>query len=163
MTVKGVNEMLEKILVPLDGSEHSLKALNIAIQIAKKFKGKLTLIHVYSVTVVPVIMPEPATLTGAGVPMMSSAEISKIADSARDAGNRVLSDGEVKAKAEGVEVEKVLVEGHVVHEIVRTAKEGKFDLVVIGARGRSKIRELLLGSVTDGVIHHGSEPVLVVK
>lgn len=155
--------MFDKILVPLDGSEHSLKALDIAIQIAGRFKGKLTLIHVYSVTVMPVMVPEPATLTGPSVPIMSSAEISKIADSARDAGNRVLSDGEEKARAEGVDVEKVLVEGHVVHEIVRTAKEGEFDLVVIGARGRSKIRELLLGSVTDGVIHHGAIPVLVVK
>ncbi|MDH7477677.1 MAG: universal stress protein, partial [Candidatus Bathyarchaeota archaeon] len=37
--------MFNKILVPLDGSEHSLKALEVAIQIAKKFGGKITLIH----------------------------------------------------------------------------------------------------------------------
>ena len=41
--------MFEKILVPLDGSEHSLKALKIAVQIAQKFNGKITLIHVYSI------------------------------------------------------------------------------------------------------------------
>ncbi|NWF87397.1 universal stress protein [Candidatus Bathyarchaeota archaeon] len=155
--------LFEKILVPLDGSEHSLKALEVATQIAKKFNGKITLIHVYSVTPGPILMPEPTTLTPSGFPVMAPAEISKVVDATRKAGNRILDDGEQKVKAEGIQVEKMLIEGHTVQEIVRTAKEGKFDLIVIGARGVSHIRELLLGSVTDGVIHHASSPVLVVK
>jgi nucleotide-binding universal stress UspA family protein len=155
--------MFKKVLVPLDGSEHSLKALEFAVQIAKKFGGKITLIHVYSVIDRPIIVPEPTTLTPAGFPVMTSAEISKVVEAARKAANRILADGEQKAKAEEVEVEKILIEGHTVQEIVRTAKEGTFDLIVIGARGISKIRELLLGSVTDGVIHHASCPVLVIK
>lgn len=155
--------MFGKILVPLDGSEHSLKALDIAIQIAKKFEGKITLIHVYSVTVRPIIMPEPTTLTPPGVPVTTPLDVSRITEAARRAGSRVLEDGEEKAKAEGVQAEKVLTEGHVVEEIVRAAKAGNFDLIVLGARGISRVRELLLGSVTDGVIHHASNPVLVVK
>ncbi|MBX5329321.1 MAG: universal stress protein [Candidatus Bathyarchaeota archaeon] len=155
--------MFEKILVPLDGSEHSLKALNVAIQIAKKFEAKLTLIHVYSVTIRPIIMPEPTTMTPPGVPIMTPLEISKVAEASREVGNRILGDGEEKAKAEGVQVEKILTEGHVVQEIIRVAKEGNYDLIVIGARGISRVREMLLGSVTDGVIHHVSCPVLVVK
>jgi nucleotide-binding universal stress UspA family protein len=155
--------LFEKILVPLDGSAHSTRALDIAIQIAKKFGGKIALIHVYSIVAGTIIMPEPTTLTPPGVPVMAPLEISKIADTARKAGNRILDDGEQKAKAENVQVEKILEEGHVVQEIIRTAKEGSFDLIVIGARGVSRIRELLLGSVTDGVIHHVSCPVLVVK
>jgi len=155
--------LFEKILVPLDGSEHSLRALDVGIQMAKKFGGKLALIHVYSVAVRPTIMPEPTTLTAPGVPVMAPLEISKMAEATRKVGNRILEDGEEKAKAEEVQVEKILVEGYVVQEIIRTAKEGSFDLIVIGARGISRIRELLLGSVTDGVIHHGSCPVLVVK
>jgi len=55
------------------------------------------------------------------------------------------------------------VEGHAVEEIVREVREHGFDLIVIGARGLSHIREILLGSVTDGVIHHVSCPVLVIK
>jgi len=156
-------KVLEKILVPLDGSEHSLKALNIATQIAKKFGGKITLIHVYSVSVSPVMMPEPTTLTPSMIPAMTPAEVSKAVEATRKIGASILADGEQKVKAEGVEVEKLLREGHTVQEIVRTAKEGNFDLIVIGARGISKIRELLLGSVTDGVIHHASCPVLVIK
>ncbi|MGQ9530708.1 MAG: universal stress protein [Candidatus Bathycorpusculaceae bacterium] len=155
--------MFEKILVPLDGSEHSLKALEIAIQIAKNFGGKITLIHVYSVVVRPIIIPEPATLTPSGFPVMSSAEVSRVAEAARKSGSSILADGEQRVRAAGVEVETLLKEGHTVQEIVKTAREGMFDLIVIGARGISKIRELLLGSVTDGVIHHAPCPVLVVK
>ena len=155
--------MFDKILVPLDGSEHSLKALNVAIQTAKNFRGQLTLIHVYSVNVAPVMMPEPTTLTPTGFPAMPASDVSKVVEASRKAGNRILSDGEDKAKAEGVKVETVLVEGHVVQEIIKKAKEGNFSLIVLGARGVSHIRELLLGSVTDGIIHHASCPVLVVK
>jgi nucleotide-binding universal stress UspA family protein len=155
--------LFEKILVPLDGSEHSLRALTIAIQIAKKFDGKITLIHVYSVTIRPVIMPEPTTLTPPMIPAMTPAEVSKAVEATRKAGASILTHGEQKVKAEEVQVETLLKEGHTVQEIIRTAKEGKFDLIVIGGRGISKIRELLLGSVTDGVIHHAPCPVLVIK
>ena len=155
--------LFEKILVPLDGSEHSLRALEIAIQIAKKFDGKITLIHVYSVTIRPVIMPEPTTLTPPMIPAMTPAEVSKAVEATRKAGASILTDGEQKVKAKEVQVETTLREGHTVQEIVKTAKEGKFDLIVIGGRGISKIRELLLGSVTDGVIHHAPCPVLVIK
>jgi nucleotide-binding universal stress UspA family protein len=152
-----------KILVPTDGSEHSSKALEVAIQIAKKFHGKVTIIHVYLVSVTPVIMPEPSTFTPPSAPMLAPAEISKITEASREAGKRILAEGEDKVKAEKVEVETMLKEGHTVQEIIKTAKEGNFDLIVIGARGISHIRELLLGSVTDGVIHHAPCPVLVVK
>jgi len=51
--------LFEKILVPLDGSEHSRRALETAIQIAQRFDGKLTLIHVYSIGGLAA-SPEPA-------------------------------------------------------------------------------------------------------
>jgi len=155
--------MFKKILVPLDGSEHSLRALEIAVQIAKKFEAKITLIHVYSVGIRPVVMPEPTTLTPIGVPVMAPTDVSKIAEATRKAGAAILADGEEKVKAEGIEVETLLKEGHSVQEIVKTAKEGSFDLIVIGARGISKIREIILGSVSDGVVHNAPCPVLVVK
>jgi hypothetical protein len=50
--------LFEKILVPLDGSEQSLRALDVAVEIATKFGGKLTLIHAYSVAGVMAYLPE---------------------------------------------------------------------------------------------------------
>jgi nucleotide-binding universal stress UspA family protein len=97
------------------------------------------------------------------IPVMTSEEVTKTIEVTRRAGARILEDGEQKVKAEQVQVETLLKEGHIVQEIIRTAKEGNFDLIIIGGRGLSKIRELLLGSVTDGVIHHAPCPVLVIK
>ena len=155
--------MFEKILVPLDGSDHSVRALEKAVQIAKKFSGKVTLIHAYSVSMQPIILPEPTMLSSPTIPILTAAEISRVVEAARATGERILKDGEARAKAEGVVVEALIVEGHAVQEIVKTAKEGNFDLIVMGARGVSHIRGLLLGSVSDGVIHHALCPVLVVK
>lgn len=155
--------LFEKVLVPLDGSEDALRALETAIQIAKKFDGRITLAHIYSVTVTPVIMPEPTTLTPSGVPVVTPAEVSKMAEAAREIGRRILADGMQKVKSEGVQVETTLREGNTVHEIIKLAKEEKFDLIVIGVRGISKLRQLLVGSVSEGVMKQASCPVLVVK
>jgi len=154
--------LFKKILVPLDGSEHSMRALDIAIQIAKRFEGKITLIHVYSVSVRPVVVPEPATLAP-GVPMMAPAEYSKVAEAVKAAGERILAEGVERARAQGVEAETILREGHTVQEIVKAAKEGEFNLIVMGARGLSRIKEIILGSVSDGVIRNAPCPVLVTK
>ena len=140
--------MFEKILVPLDGSEHSVRALKIGVQISKKFNGKLILIHVYS-EVWPI--------------SMHAASIEQCIEAAREAGVGILANGEEKARAEGVQVETLLRTGHIVEEILNTARTGKFDLIVIGARGISRIKGILVGSVSDGVTRHAPCPVLVVK
>jgi len=155
--------LFDKILVPLDGSEHSMKALDYAVQIAKKFSGKVTLLNVYSTSVQPIFLPEPTTLGSPGVPLLTAADVSMVVEAAKRAGKRILDDGEEKVKAGKVPFEKILVEGHPVEEIVREVREHGFDLIVIGARGLSHIREILLGSVTDGVIHHVGCPILVIK
>ncbi|MEM3536237.1 MAG: universal stress protein [Candidatus Bathyarchaeia archaeon] len=154
--------MFEKILVPLDGSEHSLKALNLAVQIAKNFNSKITLINVFSVSA-PVVMPEPTTLTPPTVPIMAAAELSKLAENARKTASNILAEGEKRAEAEGVKVETLIREGHTVQEIVKAAREGEFNLIVMGARGIGKIKGILLGSVSDGVVKNAPCPVLIVK
>lgn len=155
--------VFHKILVPLDGSEHSDRALAATLQIANNFNSEITLLHIYSVTVTSVVIPEPTTLNPTGVPIATSAEVSKMVDAARDAGKRILADDEQKVRAESVPVETSLREGNSPQEIVKTAKEGQFDLIVIGARGIHRLRDLLMGSVTEGVVKHASCSVLVVK
>ena len=139
--------LFERILVPLDGSEQSIWALGKAVQIAKKVGGEVTLIHVYSVN------------RRAITPM----QVFKYVQTMRKYGNRLLEDGKKKALAEGVQAQSLLVDGHTVEEIIKAAKEGNFSLIVIGARGMSKIKELLMGSVSDGVTKLAPCPVLVVR
>jgi len=151
--------LFQKILVPLDGSEHSVHALKKAVQIAKKFEGQITLIHAYSLTLPVSVSPISMTETGAVTPEL----MSTLADAAHAHGTRILRNGEKKVQAEGVQVETLLREGHTVEEILKTAEEGKFDLIVMGARGLSRIKEIFLGSVSHGVTTHARCPVLVVK
>jgi len=139
--------LFEKILVPLDGSEQSIWALGKAVQIAKKLGGEITLIHVYSVS--------PLAIT----PM----QVYKYVEAMAKYGNSILEDGKKKAEAEGAKAQTLLVEGHTVEEILKAAREGNFSLIVIGARGMSKIKELLMGSVSDAVTKHALCPVLVVR
>jgi nucleotide-binding universal stress UspA family protein len=101
------------------------------------------------------IVPAPETST--------LALVRELAEAAREAGTGILADGEKRVKAEGVQVETLLREGHTVEEILKTAREGEFDLIVMGARGLSRIKEILLGNVSHGVTRHAPCPVLVVK
>ncbi|MFW6110963.1 MAG: universal stress protein [Thermoproteota archaeon] len=158
--------MFEKILVPLDGSKHSLNALQTAIQIAKKFDGKITLIHVYSVNVSWATRP-PATYSNltmnSYVPQMAQDDVSKVEEASQKAAANILEDGRDQVEGEEVEVETLLKEGHAVKEITNAARDGEFDLIVIGSRGLSRMKEILLGSVSVGVIRNASCPVLVSK
>ena len=158
--------MFKKILVPLDGSEHSSSALEIAAQIAKKFQAQLTLLHVYSF-VAPVMMAESFTQTTSGLPIirpsLTSADLAEMEKEARQVGERILIEAKEKLASEGIIVDSSLTEGNPVQEITRIAKEGTFDLIVMGIRGIGKLKELLVGSVSDGVIKQSSCPVLIVK
>ncbi len=84
-------------------------------------------------------------------------------DAARDAGKKILADAEERVRKDNVGVETALREGNSTQEIVKTAKEGQFNLIVIGARGTHRIRDLLMGSVTEGVIKNAPCPVMIVK
>ena len=139
--------LFEKILVPLDGSEQSIWALGKAVQIAKKVGGEITLIHVYSVS------------SFAITPM----QVYRCVQAMRKHAEGILEDGKKKAETEGVQAKTLLVDGHTVEEILKAAKEGNFSLIVIGARGLSKMKELLLGSVSDGVSRLAPCPVLIVR
>jgi nucleotide-binding universal stress UspA family protein len=153
--------MIEKILVAVDGSEHSKKALNYAIELTKKFDGKITIINVYS-TVVPQTQP----IDGLSTPAMSgtsAAMAAKMAEDAKLRGEQILTETQQFAKEHGILVEKVLREGDAVNEIVAEAKAGNFDLVVVGHRGMSKLKEILLGGVSEGLSHKAPCPVLIVK
>jgi nucleotide-binding universal stress UspA family protein len=132
--------LYQKILVPIDGSEHSKRALNEAIRIAKMTSGNITLLNVQS--------------NHAKIPSATSSDATH---------SIILNDSKRIAEAEGVQADTLLQEGSVIDMIVKTAKEGKFDLIVVGARGLSKFEELLLGSVSHGVLEKAPCPVIVTR
>jgi len=154
--------MFNNILVAVDGSEHSKKALNYALDLVEKFDGKITLTHVYA-SVLPLGPPLDTVSGPALTPPASAVVAAKIAENEKQMGKRILDEAERVAKEGGISVDKVLREGDAVREIVAVAQEGKFDLIVMGHRGMSKLKEFLLGSVSEGVSHKAPCPVLIVK
>lgn len=118
--------MYKKILVPIDGSAHSTRALNEAIKIAKTTSGTITLLTV-----------QPSRLKILSPPKQPGSDNPK---------SIILAEGRKLVQEEGVFAETVLLEGNVVDQIVNTARDGNFDLVVIGARGLNRFEEALLGA-----------------
>ena len=138
--------MYEKILVPVDGSEHSKRALKEAIKLAKMTGGAITLLNV----------------NPRGSSMASSHRQPKC-EMVQNKEKDVLVEGQKIAETEGILVETLLLEGQIVQQIVKTAKEGHYDLIVVGARGLSKLEEIMLGSVSHGVTETATCPVIVTR
>ncbi len=129
--------------MPIDGSAHSTRALQEAIKIAKTTSGTLTLLTV-----------QPSH------PKISSPPKQPINDTPKSI---ILAEGQKLVQEQGVFAETVLLEGNVVDQIVNTAKEGNFDLIVVGARGLNRFEEVLLGSISHGVIEKAPCPVIVTR
>jgi nucleotide-binding universal stress UspA family protein len=138
----------KKILAPLDGSENSFRALDAAIFLATKSDASLALL--YSVSVFPSI--EVQTID----PIKCQIEERKFAES-------VLKKAETICAKNGITPNKIIANGTPGYMIVKYIKNNKVDLVVIGSRGRSAVREVFLGSVSNYVLHKSPAPVLVVK
>jgi nucleotide-binding universal stress UspA family protein len=139
---------LKKILIPLDGSDNSFRALDVAISLAKTPDASLTLL--YSVSIFPSI--ETQTID----PIKCQIEEHKFAE-------YVLKKAEAICTKNNIIPSKVVVNGAPGYMIVKYIKNSRIDLVVIGSRGRSAVKEVFLGSVSNYVLHKSSAPVLVVK
>ncbi len=144
--------MLSRILVGLDGSDYSLKALEFAIDLAKKYQSQLVLVHVVMRQIYAINPPEAGVLAGTAIVRELEAE-----------GKVILAKGEETVKAQGVPVVPRLREGVPAEELLRAAVEEKADLIVLGSRGLSQVKAFLLGSVSDKVSHHAKCPTLIVR
>ena len=149
--------MIKKILVAIDGSKSSDNALDFALDLAGKYSSHIILISVFN----------PPTVSYLTSPAMVyiPVDTTKHSEGIRVYHDKMLSDALNKAKSikKDLKVEKKLVEGRPADKIVETAKEGKFDLIVIGSRGLGGIKEFFLGSVSDRVADEAPCPVLIIK
>lgn len=142
--------MYKRILVPVDGSETSNRAVVAALQMARENGGRLRLVHA---------LDELAYLSG----YEYSADLLK---AARDQGSRVLEDAQVMAKSAGVPADGKLVEtaGRRLGELVaEEARNWEADLVVVGTHGRRGMSRILLGSGAEQVLRLAPVPVLAVR
>jgi len=143
---------VEKILCPVDFSEHSLYALQTATEMAAKFSAKLYLMHV--LTPVP-IMPTSPHPVDFDVPGYQK-ELEKNAQKNLDELLKNKIPGDVQA-------EKVLKLGSPAHEINKFAEDEQLDLVVVSTHGHTGLQHLVFGSVAEKIIRHAHCPVLTLR
>jgi nucleotide-binding universal stress UspA family protein len=153
------DQLFSKILVPIDGSEPSFHAAHIASNIANKFNSEIIVLYV----VVSPSKAEYANLTGLVTPKQIDMIIENAKKEARDWFNRI--EDMIKEKNPNIKVStKVILTGVAVYgEIIQYAGQENIDLIVIGTRGRSAVKKLLLGSTASGVVIYADCPVLVTK
>jgi nucleotide-binding universal stress UspA family protein len=142
--------MFRRLLTAFDGSEHAERALREAIDLAQDVRGVLT---------VMIVIPDPPTLALAGgyggMAMGASQEVETAMLAALDRAIDIVPDD--------LPVTKLVRRGPVGPAIVREAASGDHDLLLMGSRGRSELRCLLLGSVSHHVLERSPIPVLVTR
>lgn len=134
---------LKKILVPVDYSERSKKALQYAMPFAKQFGAQIVLLHL--------VEPYPQ------IPEMAPVDVENLADARKQMGELK------KTIDKSVPIESVIRVGVATAGIVEAAKELDIDLVILATQGRSGLAHVLLGSTAERVVRHAPCPVLVVR
>ena len=153
------NQVFAKILVPVDGSEPSFYAAHIASNIASKFNAEITLLYV----VVSPAQYEYINLTGLVTPKQIDKIIQNVKEESKDWFNKI--EERIKKEKPNIKLStKVIVTGVAIYgEIIQYAEKESIDLIVIGTRGKSGVKKLLLGSTASGVVTYANCPVLVTK
>lgn len=136
--------MTNNILVPVDGSEHSKKALELACDLADKYDAKMHLLHV-------ILAPEAKhTLVLGGASVTVDAPKEEI----EEAGHKAIDAAKKIAGEHGrTDVKTDVVGGPTALRILEYAKENDIDMIVMGSRGLSDISGLVVGSVSHKVSH----------
>lgn len=144
---KGRYMKFKKILNPVDGSEHSMRATQYSVELAKQFDSKITLLHCHARF--PIVLAEPQFQNVINEIMKNSEELIKPFED-------LLEDS-------GVEYEIRILEGSPAKNIDTVVNIEKIDLIVMGSRGASDLEGLFLGSVAHQVLHKVQCPVFIIK
>ncbi len=141
--------MFKNILVPIDGSDHAMRALDVACDLAQKYGATLRLVHAY-----------PPILTDA---MLGGADIEPLIARRTEAGEAVLARARERIKGCALDITTELREAPDAEAILEEADAHHCDLIVMGTRGLGRLAGLLLGSVSQKVVQHAKCPVLLVR
>ena len=141
-------KQIKKILVPLDGSSNSKRALEQAIDVAKNFGAGIRLVNVLPFPAVQAYVPNKA----------AREQIYKEA-------KRHLTSAKKQLDNKGIDAKSEIIKGNPGSAIAAYANKSanKIDLIVIGSRGLGGLKEKFLGSVSNHVMHSTKVPCLIVK
>ncbi len=138
--------LFQKILVGYDGSEQSEKAIDVAITMAQCGDS-------YVLALAVARPPEPPT----------SVELEAALDDAREHFEVGLKKVVERAQSHGVTIEADYAVGHPGEQLIHRAEQDHFDLIIVGRRGTSLFKKMILGSTSERVLRYANCPVMVVK
>lgn len=140
-----------KLLVACDGSKNSLRAVRYAIKLAGSMTAatRITLISVHDDTA----LRHASRFVGKDT----------IDDYLREESDTDLAAARRALDKAGIAHDMIIRRGHVAAEIADAAARGRFDMIVLGSKGRSSLADLLVGSVASRVIELSAVPALLVK
>ena len=140
--------MFKRILVAYDGSDGSRTALKRGIELAQALDAELVSISIEE------HLPYYAA---------SISEVKATKEAVDEHFRALTKQARDVAALSGLTMETIVQQGHEVERIVGAAKEGRFDLLIIGYHGHSRIFERAMGSTAQSIVRHASCPVLVAK
>jgi nucleotide-binding universal stress UspA family protein len=154
-----IKKQIKNILVPLDGSQNSVRGLDVAILIARKCHATVRGIYILPISIMTTIPSSNLFYPASTIPQFD------ITKKLRDDAKRFLESAKVRAAKRGIMLKTVIMQGQPGLDIIRVAhnKKNKVDLIVVGSRGRSSAKELFFGSTSNYIIHKAKMPVIVVK
>jgi nucleotide-binding universal stress UspA family protein len=144
--------MFTKILAGYDQSTHARAALAQAVDIACTQNATLTVLTSYSTFL---------AWPGVGLGALTQSIYDDLVAASRAEGQAALDDA-VKRLPDGMTAATRLVDAPAAEAILREVSEGRYDLIVLGSRGRGDVGSMFLGSVSHRVLHSSRIPVLVV-
>jgi len=140
--------MFERVLVAVDGSDPSLKAVRMAAEVARRFGAALSMVHVVPRLLLP---PDVYGLT-----------IATVEREHRAYAERVLEDARKALDVPGLSISTAVLFGSPAECIAEQAAAPDVGMVVVGSRGHGAVARVFLGSVSDRLVHICPKPVLVV-
>lgn len=141
---------IEKILVPLDFSEHSERALERAIEFGKKFDAALELLHSYRINY-------------SGVMAFADVIPAGLYEDIRNHAGEELNKARDRVRKAGLECGMHLTEDEASHAITTAAKDLSADLIIMGTHGRTGLAHIALGSVAERTVRTAPCPVLTIN
>ncbi len=139
-----------KILVPIDGSDNSKLALEKAKELAKLTNGEIMIL-----TVIKDVSSQLYTLEN-----KDREEIKRVFE---EQGAEVIRESEELIKGCTDKIKTKILKGDPAQEIIKMAEEGEYDLIIMGNRGLNAFSRVMIGSVSNKVLHHVNTSVLIVK
>lgn len=141
--------MFTNVLVPVDGSDNSYRALDAALLLTEKLGSSITVVNV--IEQVPITHIESEKL------------LSELLEAYKKENQEILSKCSNIATEKGLSIKTLLLQGNPASVILDYSKKEKFDLVIVGSRGMGKFKQLILGSVSSKIVHHSPCAILLIR